>query len=103
MKISCFKNVTACMLLLAVLCLVGTTTAASVTHDVQHAGHHTAASHSSGICAWMCATGGMVHQAWPMIQSIAAETPYSAAPSPHHPSGRPINRLTSRAPPAFFV
>jgi hypothetical protein len=34
------------------------TTGSAVAHELQHAAHHNAGMHGSGICAWMCATAG---------------------------------------------
>jgi hypothetical protein len=39
--------------------LLATTTGGAFVHEVQHA-HHNAAMHTTGICAWMCATAGAV-------------------------------------------
>ena len=49
---------TAWVLAVAVLLMLGTTTGGAFAHEIQHAAHHTAGMHSSGICAWMCATAG---------------------------------------------
>ncbi|MDE3244045.1 MAG: hypothetical protein KGO52_15145 [Nitrospirota bacterium] len=51
-----FKAVAA-TLALGLLLLLGATTGSAFAHEVQHAGHHSAAMHSQGICAWMCAVG----------------------------------------------
>lgn len=47
-------------LAVAVLLMLGATTGIAFAHEVQHAAHHTAGMHASGICAWMCATAGAV-------------------------------------------
>ena len=46
------------VLVTAVLLMLGATTGSAFAHEIQHAAHHTAGMHSSGICAWMCATAG---------------------------------------------
>ena len=51
---------TSWMLLAAVLVMLGATTGAAFAHEIQHAAHHTTGMHSSGICAWMCATAGTI-------------------------------------------
>jgi hypothetical protein len=38
--------------------MLAATTGAAFAHEIQHAAHHTAGMHSSGVCAWMCATAG---------------------------------------------
>lgn len=50
----------ALILAVAVLLMVGATTGSAFAHEIQHAAHHTADMHTSGICAWMCATAGAV-------------------------------------------
>ena len=47
-------------LAVAVLLMLGATTGSAFAHEIQHAAHHTGGMHTSGICAWMCATAGAV-------------------------------------------
>ena len=47
-------------LAVAVLLMLGATTGSAFAHEIQHAAHHTAGMHGSGICAWMCASAGAV-------------------------------------------
>ena len=54
---------TSWMLIAAVVVMLGATTGAAFTHEIQHAAHHTTGMHSSGICAWMCATAGTLSTA----------------------------------------
>ena len=49
----------------AVLAILAVTTGSAVAHELQHAAHHNAGDHGSGICAWMCATAG-VHVVTPL-------------------------------------
>ena len=49
----------------AVIALLAVTTGSAVAHELQHAAHHDAGMHGSGICAWMCATAG-VHVVTPV-------------------------------------
>ena len=53
------------MVAFAVIALLAVTTGSAVAHELQHAAHHDAGMHGSGICAWMCATAG-VHVATPV-------------------------------------
>jgi len=48
----------ALVLAVAVLLLLGATTGETFAHEVQHAAHHNAGMHGTGVCAWMCATAG---------------------------------------------
>jgi hypothetical protein len=50
----------ACTLAVAIVLMLGATTGSAFAHEIQHAAHHTAGMHASGICAWMCATAGAV-------------------------------------------
>jgi hypothetical protein len=64
MRTSRFKTIVwivAC----AVIALLAVTTGSAVAHELQHAAHHSAGMHGSGICAWMCATAG-THVATPL-------------------------------------
>jgi hypothetical protein len=91
------------LLLLAVLLTVGGAMSASVAHDLQHAAHHTATSHSNGICAWMCATGGIAQAAWPApLPALYEAEPIIAAPDRYPPTHIFLS-LKSRAPPISLV
>jgi hypothetical protein len=50
----------ACTLAVAIVLMLGATTGSAFAHEIQHAAHHTAGMHGSGICAWMCASAGAV-------------------------------------------
>ncbi|HEX2055026.1 MAG TPA: hypothetical protein VHF07_00945 [Nitrospiraceae bacterium] len=91
------------LLLAAVVLMVGGTMSASVAHDLQHAAHHTAASHSKGICAWMCATGGVAQPAWPAPLHALYETEGIAPVPDRHPPIGVLLDLNSRAPPLIFA
>jgi hypothetical protein len=91
------------LLLLAVLLMVGGAMSASVAHDLQHAAHHTATSHSNGICAWMCATGGIAQPAWPALLPALYETELIVSASDRHPPTHFFLTLKSRAPPISFT
>ncbi len=53
----------ACTLAVAILLMLGATTGSAFAHEIQHAAHHSAGMHATGICAWMCATAGAVAMA----------------------------------------
>jgi hypothetical protein len=84
------------LLLVAVFLMVGGAMSAAVVHDLQHAAHHTAASHSKGICAWMCATGGIAQPAWPVFFHALNEAEPIVSSPDGHPSFRVSVSLKSR-------
>ena len=65
------------VLVVAVLVILGTTTGSAFAHEIQHAAHHTAGMHSSGICAWMCTTAGTLSTA--ALQPLNYEVVLAAA------------------------
>src|SRR5205809_7900621 len=58
-----FLRPIACTLAVAILLMLGATTGSAFAHEIQHAAHHNAGMHATGICAWMCATAGAVASA----------------------------------------
>jgi hypothetical protein len=98
MKTALFRT-SAHLLLIAILVMVGGAMSAAVVHDLQHAAHHTAASHSKGVCAWMCATGGIAQPTWPaFFHALNEAEPIVFAPD-RYPSFHIPLGLKSRAPP----
>ena len=98
-----FFQASAHLLLVAVLLMVGAAMSASVAHELQHAAHHTAASHSKGVCAWMCATGSIAQQSWPApFHALYEAEPIVSTPDRHPPIHVFLN-LKSRAPPPSFA
>ncbi|MEX5218109.1 MAG: hypothetical protein NW701_09810 [Nitrospira sp.] len=91
------------LLLLVVLIMLGGAMTASVAHDVQHAAHHTAASHSHGICAWMCAAGGIAQQSSPSPEYVWSESDLPASVAGGYLSAHLVASLTSRAPPVSIT
>ena len=89
-------------LVAAVLVILVGTTGGAFAHDVQHAAHHSAGMHSTGLCAWMCATAGAVITPafQPVEFAVAHETVFAA-------SNRPVSLvfadfLQARAPPTLL-
>lgn len=89
----------ASLLLLAVILMLGGAMSASVAHDLQHAAHHTATSHSTGICAWMCAAGGVAQQSWPSLEHALSEAEPPTSVPDRKPAIHLVTSLTPRAPP----
>lgn len=86
-------------LLVTVLFMFGATTGGAVAHEIQHA-HHTAATHGTGICAWMCASANTVATAIVVPSAVA---PVEALPVPvdlHAASAESSYRLQARGPPS---
>jgi hypothetical protein len=86
----------------AVIVLLAVTTGSAVAHELQHAAHHGAGMHGSGICAWMCATAGM-HVVTPVhvthLFALAGDVSFRSATA-HLPQVLAPNR--PRAPPVSF-
>jgi hypothetical protein len=102
MKMVLFRS-SISLLLLAVLVMLGGVMSASVAHDVQHAAHHTAASHSHGICAWMCAAGGIAQQSWSSPDYVLSEAELPASVPDWYVPVHLATNLTPRAPPVFIA
>jgi hypothetical protein len=87
------------VLVVAVLLMLGVTTGSAVAHEIQHAAHHTAGMHSSGICAWMCATAGTAVTI--VLQPLRSEAAQVASlPSTFSPGSIAfLTPLLPRAPP----
>jgi len=92
----------ALMLAVAVLLMLGATTGSAFAHEIQHAAHHTAGMHASGICAWMCATAG----------AVTTAAVHTTVVSPHVDTALPFlsglrssdcfSALQARAPPTLL-
>jgi hypothetical protein len=85
-----------------VFLMVGATAPAVFAHDLQHAAHHARHTHSTGICAWMCAsTGGLITHSFQPSEHVALPQPVFFVES------RPVgflspHRLQARAPPVLL-
>ncbi len=89
-------------LALGFLLLLGATTGSAFAHEVQHAGHHSAGMHGTGICAWMCAAGQGIESApltiaggvapvatLPFVLDVACpSSPHATSPTRGPPSPR---------------
>ncbi len=88
-------------LAVAVLLMLGATTGISFAHEIQHAAHHTGGMHTTGVCAWMCATAG----------AVATATFHTATVTPNEDTALPFlsglrsfescSTLQARAPPVL--
>jgi hypothetical protein len=91
---------TATILVLGILLLLGATTGSAVAHEIQHA-HHTAAMHSTGVCAWMCASGSGVATATVLPSVVLLIQDLLTLPDllPH--AAHSFDLLQARAPPSL--
>jgi hypothetical protein len=91
----------ACTLAVAIVLMLGATTGSAFAHEIQHAAHHNAGMHGTGICAWMCATAGAVVTA----AFHAAIVAFHEVQGPPHLDGLPssdnFSQLQARAPPVL--
>jgi hypothetical protein len=93
-------KMTACVLMLGILLVLGATTGSAVAHEIQHA-HHTAAMHSTGVCAWMCTSASTITTTAVLPSAVA---PIEDLPIPQSLRSSSIlflNRLQARAPPSL--
>jgi hypothetical protein len=89
----------ACTLLGAVIFLIAATTGTAVAHELQHAAHHTAGMHGTGLCAWMCATTAAESAASIHYLQILAVTERLSLCSERALLGPVLVSGSSRAPP----
>jgi hypothetical protein len=90
------------VLVVTVVTVLAATTASTVAHDLQHAAHHTAGLHSTGVCAWMCAAGQVLEEFQVALQADVSPSIRTAIPLFREPSGGVVSLSASRAPPALF-
>lgn len=88
------------MVACAVLVLLAVTTGNAVAHELQHAAHHSAGMHGSGICAWMCATAGTHVATPPHSTHLFALVSLLAFESDHAQFIQLLAPSHARAPPA---
>ena len=86
-------------LAIATFLLLAAITGSTFVHELQHAAHHNARMHATGVCAWMCATAaGITTPAFVPVASAALQESItfheSDALSPVL-----IHRVGARAPP----
>jgi hypothetical protein len=43
-----------------IVLMLAASTGTAFAHELQHATHHNARMHATGVCAWMCASAGTV-------------------------------------------
>ena len=86
-----------CLLLLSGLAYPQT-----VAHAGHHA-HHTAKTHASVICSWMCAAGQVFEAATVVIQSDRSPIGVASQPAVSEPTSAVHRTASSRGPPSLSV
>src|SRR5207247_10919605 len=89
------------VLAVSVLIMLGATTGGAFAHEIQHAAHHTAGMHGTGICAWMCASAGAVTSRGiqPLTLTLLQRAAFTVPLAP--PTCYTIDQLHARPPPAL--
>lgn len=88
-------------LVVAIVIVLAATTGSAVAHDLQHAAHHAAGLHSTGICAWMCAAGQVLEEVQVVLQVDVGPPARTAILLFREPSGGVVSPSASRAPPVL--
>lgn len=91
------------LLVVVVVVMLAATTGAAFAHEIQHAAHHTAGMHSSGVCAWMCAAGQVLQSAADPLLASNNLISDASAPSIQAPIEHRVGTLPARAPPVLSV
>ncbi len=92
------KSLTVVLILMLFL-IMGSMHRTYASHIAKHAHHHTSATHSTGICSWMCAAAQTINGDGPVIVhsfhvlGLVEESP------PEFPALLSYSFLPSRAPP----
>ncbi len=90
---------TAWLLVVAVVTMLVAATGSAVAHDLQHATHHAAGLHSTGICAWMCAAGHVFGGIPVVFQVGVGPLTFGSLPIFQEPSEGASKVPASRGPP----
>ena len=92
------KRLFAVLLVLCLLVVGSVASAQSISHESHHA-HHQKSTHSTVLCAWMCAAGQVLDTvSTPGLIELAPVSLIESAPLPEF-SSSPSSVLTSRGPP----
>ncbi len=102
MRRSLFIRSTAWLLVVAVVTMFAATTGGAVAHDLQHAAHHAAGLHSTGICAWMCAAGHVFGGIPVVFQVGVGPLTFGSLPVFQEPSEIASKVPASRGPPLLL-
>jgi hypothetical protein len=89
-------------LAVGIVLMLAAVTGSTFAHDLQHAAHHNARMHATGICAWMCATAGTI--ATPVFAPSVSPVLQELVPVRDSQAVSVIRaqRLRARAPPILL-
>jgi hypothetical protein len=90
-------GVTVCLLLLSGLAYPQT-----VAHTERHA-HHTAKTHASVLCSWMCAAGQVFEGTTVVFQADSGPVAVASVSAIQEPAGVVRSTTPSRGPPSLSV
>lgn len=93
-------KIVAAALALGFLLLLGATTGSAFAHEVQHAGHHSAGMHGTGICAWMCAAGQSLEGVGVVFQGDRGPLAPADLATARHPLTMALVSPVTRGPPS---
>lgn len=94
-----YRKSLAIVLSLMLVLILSTMHRSYASHITQHTHHHTPATHSTGVCSWMCAAAQTISED---VQEIPHNFQILALPErslPESPSLIPSTFLQTRAPP----
>ncbi|GIW54822.1 MAG: hypothetical protein KatS3mg082_1226 [Nitrospiraceae bacterium] len=91
------------VLVVTVVTVLAATTGSVVAHDFQHAAHHAAGLHSTGICAWMCAAGQVFGEIPFVLHVDVGPLTFGSLPFFREPSETASQAPASRGPPVFPI
>lgn len=89
-------------LAVGIVVMLAAITGSTFAHELQHAAHHNARMHATGICAWMCATA--VSIITPVFVPVAFSVLQQFTPLHESQALSPVlvQRVGARAPPLLF-
>ncbi|MDP3089997.1 MAG: hypothetical protein Q8N04_04925 [Nitrospira sp.] len=94
----------ACLLVVCILVVGGLASAQSISHESHHNNqHHQKATHSTSLCAWMCAAGNVLDNGTAPYLIDLAPVAWSELYSTVSILTSPLHRTTSRGPPASLT
>jgi hypothetical protein len=102
MNHSRIRQALAALVVLCILVVGGLASAGSVTHESHHA-HHQKATHSTALCAWMCAAGTALDSDVPLIQIETDPLEFTSILQSGDPATGFCRTFSSRAPPSFSL
>jgi hypothetical protein len=85
-----------------IVLMLAASTGTAFVHELQHATHHNARMHATGVCAWMCASAGTVITPVFLPVSYTVVQRWLLPLERQHVSLIFASRLQARAPPSLL-